>query len=90
MPLQIYNSLSRRKELFAPLNPPDVLMYNCGPTVYDTFHIGNARNFVVVDMIRRYLAHAGYRVTFAQNFTDIDDKIIARAQKEGKDWTEGF
>ncbi|GAB4324626.1 MAG: cysteine--tRNA ligase [Candidatus Sumerlaeia bacterium] len=84
----IYNSLTRRKEPFEPLNPPQVLMYNCGPTVYDTFHIGNARNFVVVDMIRRYLEHRGYQVRFVQNFTDIDDKIIARANESGQDWRQ--
>lgn len=86
MTLQIYNTASRRKELFEPLHPPAVTMYNCGPTVYDYFHVGNARNFVVVDTIRRYLEFSGYRVRFVQNFTDIDDKIIKRAQETGESW----
>lgn len=83
MPIAIYNTKTRKKEVFEPINPPEVLWYNCGPTVYDYFHVGNARNFVVADTIRRYLAFRGYRVRFIQNFTDIDDKIIKRAQKEG-------
>ena len=71
------------KEEFKPLHPPQVLMYNCGPTVYDYFHIGNARNFVMADTIRRYLDYRGYQVRFVQNLTDIDDKIIRRAKEEG-------
>jgi cysteinyl-tRNA synthetase len=86
--MQIYNSLTRQKENFEPIDPPNVRMYNCGPTVYDYFHIGNARNFVVVDMIRRYLTERGYKVTFVQNFTDIDDKIINRANEQGVPWSE--
>jgi len=80
--IQVYNTLSRKKEPFEPLNPPVVTWYNCGPTVYDYFHIGNARNFVVADTIRRYLEHCGYKVRFAQNLTDIDDKIINRANEQ--------
>ncbi len=83
MTIQIYNTLTRSKEPFEPLNPPRVAMYNCGPTVYDYFHIGNARNFVVFDTIRRYLQYRGYDVKFVQNLTDIDDKIINRANEEG-------
>lgn len=83
MALVVFNTFTRRKEEFVPLEPPNVRMYNCGPTVYDTFHIGNARNFIVVDVIRRYLMYKGYKVKFVQNITDVDDKIIARAQKEG-------
>jgi len=71
------------KEEFVPLNPPHVLFYNCGPTVYDYFHLGNARNFVVADIIRRHLEYRGYKVRFVQNITDIDDKIIKRANEEG-------
>jgi cysteinyl-tRNA synthetase len=71
------------KEEFAPLNPPHVLFYNCGPTVYDYFHLGNARNFVVADIIRRHLEYRGYKVRFVQNITDIDDKIIKRSNEEG-------
>lgn len=83
MPIQVYNTLTRKKEPFEPLNPPTVLWYNCGPTVYDYFHIGNARNFVVFDTVRRYLEYRGYKVRFAQNLTDIDDKIIRRANEQG-------
>ncbi len=86
MSLKIYNTATRSKEDFAPLHPPAVTMYNCGPTVYDYFHIGNARNFVVVDTVRRYLIFRGYDVRFAQNFTDIDDKIINRSAERGEAW----
>lgn len=73
--------MTRKKEPFEPLHPPAVTWYNCGPTVYDHFHIGNARNFVVFDTVRRYLEYRGYQVRFAQNLTDIDDKIIRRANE---------
>jgi cysteinyl-tRNA synthetase len=86
--LKIYNTLTRQKEEFKPVNPPHVLMYNCGPTVYDYFHIGNARNFVIADTIRRYLVYRGYKVRFVQNLTDVDDKIIKRANEEGIDSQE--
>ncbi len=86
MTLQIYNTATRQKEDFTPQSPPRVTMYNCGPTVYDFFHIGNARNFVVVDTVRRYLAFRGYEVKFVQNFTDIDDKIINRSRERGEEW----
>lgn len=82
MTIQIYNTMTHKKEIFEPQNPPNVLWYNCGPTVYDYFHIGNARNFIIADTIRRYLIFRGYKVRFIQNFTDIDDKIIKKAQKE--------
>ena len=83
MALSIYNSLSRKKELFEPLVPGRVGMYVCGVTVYDLCHIGHARALVVFDMIYRYLRHLGYEVTYVRNFTDVDDKIIARANEEG-------
>lgn len=86
MTIKIYNSETRQKEEFVPRNPPDVTMYNCGPTVYDYFHVGNARNFVVVDTIRRYLEHRGFKVRFVQNFTDVDDKIINRSKEQGEAW----
>ncbi|KPL06114.1 cysteinyl-tRNA synthetase, partial [candidate division BRC1 bacterium SM23_51] len=86
--LRIYNTLTRRKEEFQPLDPPRVTFYNCGPTVYDYFHIGNARNFVLADLVRRYLRFKGYQVKFVQNITDIDDKIIRRAADEGRPTTE--
>lgn len=83
MPLRIYNSLTKRKEEFMPLDNKNVTMYNCGPTVYDYFHIGNARNFIVAEIIRRYLEYKGYKVKFVQNITDIEDKIIKRANERG-------
>jgi cysteinyl-tRNA synthetase len=86
MSIRIYNTATRAKEDFAPQAPPRVSMYNCGPTVYDFFHVGNARNFVVVDAIRRHLEYRGYQVKFVQNFTDVDDKIINRANESGEAW----
>jgi len=80
--MRLYNTLTKKKEEFIPLHPGEVRMYNCGPTVYDYFHIGNARNFIVFDCLRRYFEYKGYRVTFVQNFTDIDDKMIKRANEE--------
>ncbi len=81
--MQIYNDLTRQKEEFIPLEPGKVKMYACGPTVYNYFHIGNARCFVIFDMFRRYLEYRGYNVTFVQNFTDVDDKMIKKANEEG-------
>ena len=83
MPIQIYNSLTRQLEDFVPLQEGKVTMYSCGPTVYDFFHIGNARTFLVSDIIRRYLEYKNYQVRFVQNLTDIDDKIIQRANDQG-------
>lgn len=80
--MRIYNTKTRQKEEFRPIEPKKVSMYVCGPTVYDQIHIGNARTFVAFDMIRRYLAYKGYDVTFVQNLTDVDDKIIGRAREE--------
>ncbi len=81
--MKFYNTLTRKKEKFVPLEPGKVKMYACGPTVYDYFHIGNARTFIIFDALRRYLKYRGYDVTFVQNFTDVDDKIINRAREEG-------
>lgn len=81
--MQIYNTMSRKKEDLVPLKPGEISMYVCGPTVYNFFHIGNARPFVVFDTMRRYLEHRGYKVKFIQNFTDIDDKLIRKANEEG-------
>ena len=81
--MQIYNSMSRKKEAFQPIQEGKVGIYACGPTVYNYFHIGNARPFIVFDVLRRYLEYRGYDVTFVQNFTDIDDKMIRRAQEDG-------
>lgn len=80
--MKIYNSLTRKKEEFVPLKPGKVSMYVCGPTVYNYFHIGNGRTFIVFDTIRRYMEYRGYEVNFVQNFTDIDDKMINKANEE--------
>ena len=81
--MQVYNTLTNRKEEFVPIEPGKVKMYVCGPTVYNFFHIGNARPFVVFDTLRRYFKFRGYEVKFVQNFTDVDDKIINKAKEEG-------
>lgn len=81
----IYNTLTRKKEEFIPLDPPNVKIYVCGPTVYDYFHIGNARSFIMADILRRYLQYKGYKVTFAMNITDVDDKIINKSNEENID-----
>ncbi|KAB3533603.1 cysteine--tRNA ligase [Alkaliphilus pronyensis] len=80
--MKLYNTLTRKKETFVPIVPGEIKMYACGPTVYNYFHIGNARTFMTFDGMRRYFQYRGYRVTFVQNFTDIDDKIIQKAQEE--------
>ena len=81
--MYIYNSLSRKKEEFKPIHEGQAGIYACGPTVYNYFHIGNARPFITFDVLRRQLEREGYKVTFVQNFTDIDDKMIRRANEEG-------
>ncbi len=81
--MQIYNTMTRKKEELVPIVPGQISMYACGPTVYNYFHIGNARPFIVFDTLRRYLEYRGYQVRFVQNFTDIDDKMIRRANEEG-------
>jgi cysteinyl-tRNA synthetase len=83
MALKIYNTQTRRLEPFVPLLPGIVTMYCCGVTVYDYCHLGHARSYIVWDLVRRYLQWRGYEVTYVQNFTDIDDKILKRAQQEG-------
>ena len=91
--MQLYNTMTRKKEELVPVVPGKISMYACGPTVYNYFHIGNARPFIVFDTLRRYLEYQGYAVTFAQNFTDIDDKMIRRANEEGitvKELSERF
>ncbi|HCW03317.1 MAG TPA: cysteine--tRNA ligase [Clostridium sp.] len=80
--MKIYNTLKKTKEEFIPLKDGEVSMYVCGPTVYNLFHIGNARTFIVFDTIRRYFEYRGFKVNFVQNFTDIDDKMIAKANDE--------
>ncbi|MGI6704819.1 MAG: cysteine--tRNA ligase [Clostridia bacterium] len=81
--MQLYNTLTKKKEKFVPLRPGEVSIYACGPTVYNYFHIGNARPFIIFDTLRRYLEYKGYKVNFVQNFTDIDDKMIRKAKEEG-------
>ena len=82
--MRIYNSATHKKEEFQPIESGKVRMYVCGPTVYDNIHIGNARTFISFDVIRRWLIASGYEVTFAQNLTDVDDKIIKRGRR-GRD-----
>ncbi len=81
--MQFYNDMTMRKEEFTPIEPGKVSMYCCGPTVYNLIHVGNARPIIMFDVLRRYLEYRGYDVTFVQNFTDVDDKIINRANEEG-------
>lgn len=83
--MKLYNTLTRKKEEFVPLEENKVKMYVCGPTVYDYIHIGNARPYVIFDTIRRYMEYKGYDVTYVQNFTDVDDKIINKANAENVD-----
>ncbi len=86
--MKLYNSMSGKKETFKTLTPGEVKMYVCGPTVYNYFHIGNARPFLIFDAFRNYLKYRGYKVTYIQNFTDVDDKIIRRANELGVDSLE--
>ncbi len=86
--MKIYNTLTRQKEELTPITPGEVKIYACGPTVYNYIHIGNARPLCVFDVLRRYLEYRGYKVRFVQNFTDIDDKIIRRANEEGLTFSE--
>ncbi len=81
--MKVYNTLTKKKEEFVPLTPGKVTMYVCGPTVYNLIHIGNARPMIVFDTVRRYMEHKGYEVNYVSNFTDVDDKIIAKAIEEG-------
>ena len=83
--MKIFNTLSRRKEEFVPIEPGKVKMYVCGPTVYNFIHIGNARPMIVFDTVRRYFEYKGYEVNYVSNFTDVDDKIIRKAIEEGVD-----
>ena len=80
--LKIYNTLTKKVEEFIPIDPNEVKIYMCGPTVYDYFHIGNARSFVMADIVRKYLEYKGYKVKFVMNLTDVDDKIIKKANEE--------
>ena len=86
--MKVYNTLTRKKEELVPITPGEIMMYACGPTAYNYIHIGNARPLCIFDILRRYLEYRGYKVTFVQNFTDIDDKIIRRANEEHVDFSE--
>ena len=86
--MKVYNTLTRKKEELVPITPGEIKMYACGPTVYNYINIGNARPLCIFDILRRYLEYRGYKVTFVQNFTDIDDKIIRRANEEHVDFSE--
>lgn len=86
--IQFTNSLTKTKEVFQPLNPPHVLFYSCGPTLYDYAHIGNFRAFLTYDLIKRWLIYAGYCVGHVCNLTDVDDKIIAKMVREQKSLQE--
>ncbi len=88
MSITIYNTKTKKKDLFAPLIPEQVSMYVCGVTVYDDCHLGHARSALTFDVIRCYLEFSGYQVTYVRNFTDIDDKILNRAEKDGVAWNE--
>ena len=81
--MRIFNTLTREKDEFKPITEGEVKIYACGPTVYNYIHIGNARPLCVFDVLRRYFEWRGYKVSFVQNFTDIDDKLIKRANEEG-------
>ena len=83
MTLRLTNTINRKKEIFQPLLPGKVSIYCCGVTVYDLCHLGHARSYISWDILRRYLEWKGYKVNFVQNFTDIDDKIINKALKNG-------
>ena len=84
MTIKIYNTLTRKKEIFRPLEEGKVSMYVCGPTVYNYIHIGNARPAIVFDMVRRYLEYRGYQVNYVSNFTDVDDKLIHASKTLGE------
>ena len=84
--IKVYNTLTKEKEVFHPITEGEAKIYVCGVTPYNYPHIGNARPAVTWDIIRRYLEFIGYKVTFVQNFTDVDDKIINKANAEGSDW----
>ena len=84
----IYNTKTRKKEEFVPIKENEVTMYVCGPTVYDYFHIGNGRTFIMADIIRRYFEYKGFNVKYAMNLTDVDDKIIKKANEQSVSSTE--
>ncbi len=82
--MKIFNTLTRQKEEFVPLEEGKVKMYVCGPTVYNLIHIGNARPMIIFDTVRRYMEYKGYEVNYVSNFTDVDDKIIKKSNRRGR------
>src|SRR3989344_9403107 len=91
--LKLYNTLTRKKEAFKPINEKEVRMYNCGPTDYYFAHIGNLRTFTSQDLLNKYLRYLGYKVKYVMNLTDVDDKTIAGAKREGvplREFTQKF
>src|SRR3989338_8370127 len=88
MPLKIYSTLSRKKEIFKSIKKGEVNFFVCGPTVYYYAHLGHAKTYTQFDIIVKYLRHKGYKVFYLQNITDIDDKIIKKANEEKTDWKE--
>ena len=88
MTLNIYNTLTKKKEIFKPIKDGEVSFYTCGVTVYDLCHVGHARAYVAFDIIHRYLEYSGYKVNHIQNFTDIDDKILKRANERNISYKE--
>ena len=84
--MKIYHTRTRQKEEFVPITAGEVKIYACGPTVYNYIHIGNARPICVFDVLRRYMEYRGMKVTYVQNFTDVDDKIIRKANEENSDY----
>ena len=88
--MKLFNTMTRRKEEFVPLEEGKVRMYVCGPTVYNLIHIGNARPMIIFDTVRRYLEYKGYEVNYVSNFTDVDDKIIKKAIEEGRKCRRSF
>src|SRR5690242_12011708 len=88
MALQLFNTLTRQKEEFVPLEPGQVRLYTCGPTVYNYAHIGNFRTYAFEDLLRRYLEHKGFQVTHVMNITDVEDKIIRAVREEKKSLNE--
>ncbi|MBI2660452.1 class I tRNA ligase family protein, partial [Candidatus Woesearchaeota archaeon] len=83
MPLKLYNTLTRKKEIFKPIKGKNVKLYSCGPTTHDYAHMGNFRAFICVDILKRYLKYSGFKVKHIMNITDVDDKTIKGANKEG-------
>ena len=90
MEMQLYNTLTRKKEVFKPIEEGKVRMYVCGPTVYNYIHIGNARPMIVFDTVRRFFEYKGYEVNYVSNFTDVDDNIIKKSERRRRECKRNF